>query len=242
MPPAADEPQRRDLMRQAACVALAWAGAPLPPVLAADTPAQAHPRSLLVDALGQPIAARSLRPGEPMLFNYPYAASPSFLLALGSGVKASEQFTKDKATYAAPAGVGPQQTIVAFSAICSHKLVYPTPAISFIGLRKGQGGEPAQVIHCCGDDSRYDPAQGARVLAGPAPQPLAAVLLEWDPTTDRLHAVGLRGGEMFKDFFEKYAFKLEMELGRARAQALAGATTVCKPASAYSRQWQSCRA
>ena len=86
-----------------------------------------------------------------------------------------------------------------------------------------------------------DPAQGGRVLAGPAPQPLAAVLLEWDARTDLLHAVGTQGGEMFDAFFEKYAFRLEMELGQ-RAKSPAAGTTVVKPASEYSRQWQSCRA
>jgi Rieske Fe-S protein len=235
------DPTRRGLMRQAACVAGGWAASTTLPALATG-PAQAYPRALLVDALGDPLKASALKPGEPLLFNYPYAASPVFLLALGAPVRASEQATGQQQPYAAPAGVGPQQSLVAFCAICPHKLVYPTAAISFIGVRKGQGSEPAQVIHCCGDDSRYDPAQGGRVLAGPAPQPLAAVLLEWDRTSDRLHAVGLRGGEVFKPFFEKYAFKLEMELGSAQARALVGATTVCKPASAYSRQWQSCKA
>jgi hypothetical protein len=136
--------------------------------------------------------------------------------------------------------VGPKKAIVAFSAICAHKLMYPTPQISFIGLRKGFAGEPAQVIHCCGDQSRYDPAAGARVIGGPAPQPLAAVLLEWDARSDALYAVGMQGGEMFGAFFDKYAFRLETELG-VRARALAGETAVVQPASAYSRQWQSCR-
>ena len=118
--------------------------------------------------------------------------------------------------------------------------MYPTPQISFIGVRRGVAAEPAQVIHCCGDNSRYDPAQGARVIAGPAPQPLAAVMLEWDAKTDRLYAVGMRGGEMFTAFFEKYGFKLETELG-AQARSQIGATAIVQPASAYSRQWQSCR-
>jgi hypothetical protein len=46
---------------------------------------------------------------------------------------------------------------------------------------------------------------------------------------------------MFAAFFEKYAFRLETELGR-RAKDSAGATAVVQPAAAYSRQWQSCRA
>lgn len=232
--------QRRDLMRQAACVAGAWAASGVLPLVAAGEP-QHHPRSLLVGVTGDPLPARQLKVGEPYLFNYPFVSSPVFLLALQREVRGTELVTETKQHYAAPGGVGPNHSIVAFSAICAHKLMYPTPTLSFIGVRTGLGGEPPYVIHCCGDNSRYDPAQGAHVIAGPAPQPLAAVLLEWDAGTDRLYAVGTRGGEMFAAFFDKYAFKLEMELG-SRAKQESAATAVVQPASAYSRQWQTCRA
>ena len=233
-----DDADRRALMRQAACVAGAWATAGALPVVAGEP--QRHTRSLLVNHLGDPFFARHLKAGEPHLFNYPFVASPVFLLAMDSAVAGAELTTEAKQSYRAPAGVGPNRSIVAFSAICAHKLMYPTAALSFIGVRKGLAGEPAQVIHCCGDNSRYDPAQGARVMSGPAPQPLAAVLLEWDAKTDQLHAVGMQGGEMFKAFFDKYAFKLDTEYG-ARARSASSASTVVKPASAYSKQWQSCK-
>jgi len=229
---------RREWMRQAACVAGTWAASGVVPAVAG--PVQQHPRALLVDARGDPLAARQLKAREAYLFNYPFLASPVFLLELGQEARGAELLTGDKQAYAAPGGVGPTRSIVAFSAICAHKLMYPTPALSFIGLRAGHGDEPPQVIHCCGDNSRYDPGQGARVLGGPAPQPLAAVLLEWDERSDRLHAVGVRGGEMFAAFFEKYAFKLQTELGR-RARDVVAQTTAVLPARAYSRQWQQCR-
>lgn len=230
---------RRDLMREAACVAGAWAAGGAWPVATQAQERRAYPRSRLVDHLGDPIKAASLRVGEAMVFSYPYLATPAFLVALGQPVKMATLSTQAKQAYEVPMGVGPQRAIVAFSAICAHKLVYPTPQHSFIGLRKGASGEPAQLIHCCSDNSRYDPAQGARVIGGPAPQPLAAVLLEWDAAGDVLHAVGTQGGEVFPAFFDKYAFRLEMELG-TRARALAGATTLTQSASAFSRQWQSC--
>lgn len=235
-------PARRALMREAACVATAWAAAGVLPALAAPAgETRRYARTLLVEKFGEPFKASRLVVGEPQLFNYPFAASPVFLLVLDRPVPATALTTEAHEAYAAPAGVGPRQSIVAFSAICAHKLMYPTPQISFIGLRKGFEGEPPQVIHCCGDQSRYDPAQGARVIGGPAPQPLAAILLDWDAATDRLYAVGTQGGEMFKAFFEKYAFKLEMEMG-GRSRAPSGATAIVQPAAAYSRQWQSCRA
>ena len=235
-----DALRRRDLMRQAACVAGAWAASGALPVVVAGE-VQRHPRSLLVDSQGKPWLARQLQQGEAFLFNYPYTVSPVFLIAFEREVKPAELVTQDKQRYATPAGVGPNRSIVAFSAICAHKLMYPTPAISFIGLRSGGRGEPSHVIHCCGDNSRYDPLQGARVIDGPAPQPLAAVLLEWDPSSDQLHAVGTRGGEMFDAFFEKYAAKLEFETGSS-ARTPSGGSVVVRPAASYSRQWRSCAA
>jgi arsenite oxidase small subunit len=231
--------ERRDLMREAACVAGAWAAVGAWPVVAQAQERRPYARSRLVDHLGEPMKAASLRVGEAMVFSYPYLATPAFLMALSQPAKTAALTTQARQPYEAPSGVGPRRAIVAFSAICAHKLVYPTPQHSFIGLRKGGSGEPAQLIHCCSDNSRYDPLQGARVIGGPAPQPLAAVLLEWDAASDELHAVGTQGGELFGSFFDKYAVRLEMELG-TRARALAGATTLTQAASAFSRQWQSC--
>lgn len=176
----------------------------------------------------------------PMAIRYVQAAACSGLSVRASSESPSlsAMWVQPSSSTNTPCNASPVGS--AFTVTCPHKLVHPTPALSFIGVRKGLGSEPAQVIHRCGDDSRCNPDQRGRVLAGPAPQPLAKVLLERDAASDRLHAVGLRGGEMFKAFFEKYAFKLEMEL--CSALALVGATRVCKPARAHSRQWQSCHA
>ena len=82
---------------------------------------------------------------------------------------------------------GAGRNVVAFSAICAHKLAYPTREVSFIRYqRESSATSSARVIHCCADHSVYDPAQGARVVAGPAPQPLAGIVLEYD-TAGRRH-------------------------------------------------------
>ncbi len=95
------------------------------------------------------------------------------------------------------------------------------------------------MIHCCSEHSQYDPAQGARVVAGPAPQPLAAILLEFDAAKQELFAVGTLGGEMFNEFFEKYAFKLQLEHGDA-ARSSAGASVVVQELDNYCRQQVKC--
>jgi hypothetical protein len=113
--------------------------------------------------------------------------------------------------------------------------------VSFIGYRHtpspvaGKG----KVITCCSDRSVYDPAAGARVLSGPAPQPLATILLEHDARADEVFAVGTFGGEMFAEFFRRFEFRLQLEMGQ-RARAEVDGTAVVKPLAAYSTQWAKC--
>jgi arsenite oxidase small subunit len=127
-----------------------------------------------------------------------------------------------------PGGVGPGRTIVAFSAICAHQLVYPTPQLSFISFRKTKSAKGVQdnLIHCCADHSQYDPARGAQVLSGPAEQPLCAILLEHDARTDTLTAYATLGGELFDAFFKKYEFKLSMDVGPKARQQVSTQTVV----------------
>ena len=70
----------------------------------------------------------------------------------------------DGTGYAWQGGVGVDRNVVAFSAICAHKLAYPTKEVSFIRFQRERSATSAgQVIHCCAEHSQYDPAQGARV-------------------------------------------------------------------------------
>ncbi|HYN11341.1 MAG TPA: twin-arginine translocation signal domain-containing protein [Burkholderiales bacterium] len=215
--------RRRDFIKL--CAASAAAAGPL----AADARPQWYGKARLIDAKGAPLHARAVPAGRTLVFHYPYAATPCFLLNLGRPAKASAQLkTADQQPYEWRGGVGAERSIVAYSAICAHKLTYPTRDISFISFRaeKSPRNQFANVIHCCSEHSQYDPAEGARVLAGPAPQPLAAILLEHDSGTDELRAVGTLGGEMFNEFFDKYAFRLQLEHGAAARAAVNGACVV----------------
>jgi arsenite oxidase small subunit len=155
-----------------------------------------------------------------------------FLLDLGKAALPATLNTKDRLAYEWPGGVGAKRSVVAFSAICAHQLVYPTKDLSFISFRKGPAVNPqtpsqgSDLIHCCADHSQYDPARGARVLRGPAEQPLCAVLLEHDAKSDQLTATGTLGGELFDAFFKKYEMKLSLEMGSGVRQAVAGRSTV----------------
>jgi Rieske Fe-S protein len=162
------------------------------------------------------------------VFHYPFEATPVFLLRLAQTAAPQQLSTRSKETYAWPGGVGPRHSVVAFSAICAHQLVYPTPQVSFISFRKNkaQKGLADNQIHCCSDNSQYDPAKGARVLGEPAEQPLCAVLLEHDPRADTLTAYGTLGGELFDEFFRKYEFKLSLDVGPRARNAVNGKAVV----------------
>ena len=93
------------------------------------------------------------------------------------------------------------------------------------------------MIHCCAEHSEYDPAQGAKVVSGPAPQPLAAIILEHDKKSDELYALGTLGGELFNDFFSKYDFKLALEYGSNKAQKpVTGDVILTKLTNFYQQQ------
>ena len=190
--------------------------------------AKPYARALLVNERGEPFAASQLKVQSNYVFHYPFEATPVFLLDLGKPAPPQALSTKDRHSYGWPGGVGRNRSIVAFSAICAHQLVYPTKDVSFISFRKtrAQRGVQDGLIHCCAEHSQYDPARGAQVLSGPAPQPLCAVLLEHDARADTLTAYATLGGEMFDAFFRKYEMKLSFELGAKAKQSVTGQSVV----------------
>jgi arsenite oxidase small subunit len=232
--------ERRDFVK--ACAAAASAASLPNAAQAADAKPRTYRRAKLVDDKGVPIRLAELKPGQNYVFDYPFESTPCFLLNLGRSVNGGTELkTVAGEAYRWNGGVGPQKSVVAYSAICAHKLTYPTRQVSFIGYREAPSAVAPQgrVITCCSDRSVYDPAAGAKVVTGPAPQPLAAILLEHDAKTDELFAVGTYGGEMFNEFFKRFEFRLQLEAG-PRAKSEVEGTTVVKPMERYSSQWAQC--
>jgi arsenite oxidase small subunit len=198
---------------------------------AGDLKPRPYARTQLTDEFGRPLKAASLVAGRNYIFHYPFESTPCFLLDLGKPTGRDVGLrTGDGSDYKWSGGVGPNRSIVGYSAICAHQLSYPTPQISFISYRERStvpGTARPNTIHCCSEHSEYDPAAGGKVLGGPAPQPLAAILLEHDPKNDALYATGTLGGELFNAFFAKYEFKLAIDYGGSRSrQAVSGRTAV----------------
>jgi arsenite oxidase small subunit len=196
--------------------------------LAANARPKEYAKALLVNERGDALKASELKVQANYVFHYPFEATPVFLLDLGKAVAPNTLSTQDRNAYSWPGGVGRSRSIVAFSAICAHQLVYPTRDVSFISFRKtrAQRGVQDGLIHCCAEHSQYDPARGAEVLSGPAKQPLCAVLLSHDPKADTLTAYATLGGEMFDEFFRKYEMKLSLDVGPKAKNAVAGQSIV----------------
>jgi arsenite oxidase small subunit len=199
--------------------------------------------TLLVDGNGAPIKAAKLVKGTNYLFHYPYLGTPAFLLRLEQPT-AREISLKTAAgdKYRWSGGVGPENALVAFSAICPHQLSAALRAQSFLSYtrKKSPVAGRGQVIVCCAHHSVYDPARGGAVLSGPAPQPLTAILLRHNPKDDSLVANGVAGGELFKDFFKAYKRELIDEFGRGAARQATGKTTAVVPLEEYTGNKYSC--
>jgi Rieske Fe-S protein len=148
------------------------------------------PKVQLIDLDGSPLTVTSVekeynaQTSDVLTFNYPLRNEPNFLINLAPAPGTSSGGTN------VLNGVGTQNSIVAFSAICQH-LGCPAPAIHYYppGMcPQTPGGHPFY-IHCTCHGSTYDVTNGAANLTGPAVLPLPQVILEWDQTDDTLYAV-----------------------------------------------------
>lgn len=162
----------------------------------------------LVDENGNPIKASDVPiNGQKLaMFNYPLNNEPNYLLNLGND---SNQPVEIPATtvsipatgqsYTFPGGVGPNKSIVAYSALCEHLgCTYPELTFYPPGVKAPTFNGPMdKVIHCSCHGSTYDPYKGAAVITGPTTKPLPAVQLKWDPDTDYLYAVTMIGPTIY---------------------------------------------
>lgn len=186
-----DEARRSTLKLALIGGALALSGAGVASFLRFAVPppagAASYPKVQLQYDDGSPILASSYRyPSTStalIVFDYPLDNEPNMLLNLPS---------------AAPGGIGPQSTLVAFSAICQHLGCTP-PFISYYPPGAcGSFNNGAAFIHCVCHGSTYNPylpasGGGASIITGPAMSALPQVTLFWDQSTDEVFATGVTG-------------------------------------------------
>lgn len=233
--------------------ASAVAGVSASPELLAkgDREMHSYNRVALIDRLSKnPIAVSSLEIGETYLFHYPFVSTPCFLIDLGYPINSKVNLeTHDGNRYQWPGGVGPNRSLVAFSAICAHQMSHPAPSVSFINYRHGNASfrnhdeevvEEKGVIYCCSEKSVYDPSRGGRVLGGPAPQPLAAIALDYSDAEDALYATATIGGEMFNRYFKSFGDRLMLDHGTTDIRRAVAQTTDLMPMHEYCRNVIKC--
>ena len=235
--------RRRDFVK-ACAIGAGCAGLAPASLLTDDTLRPRHyERVRLIDSSGEPLRLGDLERNRNYVFPYPYRATPAFLLDLGTAVAGERPLrTEAGEVYQSRHGVGPQRSVVAFSAICAHKLAHPTPAVSYIHFREARGrGEPSTgVISCCAENSLYDPVAGGRVLDGPARQPLAGIILDYVAADDELFAGGTLGGEMFDRFFSEFEARLTLEYPNGDAHEAVTGDVAIEPLTRFSNNVMSC--
>lgn len=199
-------------------------------MLAGELRPRSYARVRLLDSRGAPLSPSAIRPRWNYVFQYPYASTPVFLLDLGQPVSGRSGLTTESGdNYSWLGGVGPGHSLVAFSAICAHKLAHPTPSVSYISFRDPRNEQdPATgIIACCAENSTYDPLRGGAVISGPAGQPLAAVVLDYVEAEGALYATGTVGGELFERFFDDFEARLALEYPQGGAdERIVGETAV----------------
>lgn len=157
---------RRTFLKSGAGAVAAAGAAAIP-----GTPAQAAtPGAFANSTLPYPKRvvgkARGLPVNQAMNFAYPDASSPCYVIRIGSAV---------------PGGVGPGGDIVAYSALCTH-----------MGCPVGY--ESATKVFKCGCHfSMFDAENNGQMVSGQATEDLPRVLLDYDPGSDTVTAVGVDG-------------------------------------------------
>jgi Rieske Fe-S protein len=210
---------RRDFVRLCASSA-AWvvSGQAFP----ASVVLEDRPPVQLLDRNDQPLRAEDVPLGEALVFNYPYRGVPCFLINVGERAAATGQ-------------------LAAFVAICTHQMSYPQPEVSYLRYtRSGSdlAGGAARIV-CCAHASVFDPAEGAKVVSGPAPGPLLAVRVRAGESGG-LVADGVAGGDLIERYFKTYKRDLIARYGPGRYREPVAEPARCVPLSEYSQLVPAC--
>lgn len=200
----------------------------------------AYERVKLVDANGKAIKASKLKKETNYIFNYPHRGTPAMMIDLGKTTyKDINLKSEDGTSYIWKSGVGVKRTIVAYTAICSHQLAHPTPNDSFIQYvptgTKSMVAPKGGMIVCSSHLSAFDASKGAKRTAGPAVEPLAAIVLEVDQQ-DQIWAVGVLGPDKFHEYFKTFKPELkEFYKGKRKAKKLVSISAKTVTLKEYSK-------
>ncbi len=212
----------------AACISAAAAT----PAFAADARPRPYARVVLVDERGDRLKAASLKPQTNYVFQYPFEATPVFLLDLGKpALPASAQHARPRQLFVARRRRAESQ---------HRRVLRDLRAQAGLPDARGELHQLSQDTGPARRAGRPDPllfgAQpvrpGAR-RAGPVGAGAAAAVRGAAGLTtrkdDSLTAYATLGGELFDDFFRKYEAKLSLEMGPKARNTVVGTSTGAAP-------------
>jgi arsenite oxidase small subunit len=181
---------------------------------------QAYEKVQLLKEDGSPLKQSDLEKEKNYLFFYPFVSTPCFLLNLPVSAKNKVALSaEDGSKYEWSGGIGDNNSLVSYSAICTHQLTYPNQDESFIRYVKAAETDMAadrrSRIYCNSHKSVYDPSKGAVNISGDATQPLASIVLELGAGGE-IFAVGVLGPQKFAAFFDAMKLDLKIAYGSPR--------------------------
>jgi len=181
---------------------------------------KAYEKVQLVKTDGSPVKAGDLEVEKTYVFNYPHAATPCFLINLADKADSEVSLkSEDGEEYVWSGAIGKNQSVVAYTAICPHQLTHANKVDSFISYvpknKTTMAYKEGGVIVCGSHLSAYDPRRGAANLSGPAPQPLASIVLE-HAADDTIWAVAVLGADKFHDYFKSFRSEFKEQWGGKR--------------------------
>jgi Rieske Fe-S protein len=174
----------------------------------------------LMDMSGKPVKVGSLKKETNYVFNYPHRSTPVIILDLEDPTAKDIELSSDTGEkYIWKGGVGPDRTIVAYSAICAHQLAHPTPDDTFIQY-VDKNGKTASCNHggvmvCSSHLSAFDVGKGCKNISGPAQQPLASIILEV-AEDGTIFATAVLGPDKFHEYFKQFKPELKKFYGGKR--------------------------
>ena len=172
----------------------------------------------------------SLPVGQAFLFHYPLVCTPALLINLGQSAPPLHAIRyriglNEEGEHNWPGGTGPNQSIVAFSAICPHDLTYNTRQLALISYHHKKSGYYApqdRVITCCSHGTAYDAAKGGQPIMGPAKKPLGSVPLIYDKAEGSLAPAALQGYSVIPAFLRKHRKTLRRDFGKTYKSKVKG--------------------
>lgn len=204
---------------------------------------ETFPAAKLTNKIGIPLKGQEILTGEALVFSYPVAGVPCFLINLGEKTtKANPKLTGEQDTYNWTGGVGPHGQYVAYVAICTHQLSYPTQDVSFLRYApevSSVAGAPNRIV-CCAHSSVFDPTEGGKPVGGPATFPLLPVRLAYDPVSDELSADGIIGMDFIKRFIKTYKRDMIVKYGPGGYLQPVEGKAITMPLSEYSGAVPAC--